>query len=253
MSGEETCYSQHLSQHYYQGGYQYTFVDDPAKFECPICLLCQRDPQQTVCGHRFCRSCLLTWLSEGKTCPHDNTNITLADIFPDTIANREILQLRVECPHCGLVCTLAESQSHLTSCQLRPSLEPGVTESLSCPECGDLLPLLPLHHQELHLVCPNALVACSFAHLGCSEKMSRRESPAHMERSSGLHLGLLAEQVTKVKQILQAERVVARDYEDGSAPPPHHAQSRLIKSADSSFLLSEKPDGLLVLGNFSRE
>ena len=25
------------AEHYYQGGYQYTFVDDPAKFECPIC------------------------------------------------------------------------------------------------------------------------------------------------------------------------------------------------------------------------
>ena len=229
MSAEENCYS----QHYYQGGYQFTFVDDPAKFECPICLLCQRDPQQTVCGHRFCRSCLVTWLSEGKTCPHDNTNITIADIFPDTIANREILQLRVECPHCGLVFSLADCQSHLTSCHLRPSLEPGVTESPSCPECGDLLHLLHQGDGPRHLVCPNAQVACVFANIGCSEKICRRDSQAHMERSTAIHLGLLAEQVTKLKQILQAERVLARDNEESPGPPAD--QSRLIKSAEIIF------------------
>ena len=41
-------------KHYYQGGYDYQFVEplDP-KYECPICLLCQRDPYQTTCGHRY--------------------------------------------------------------------------------------------------------------------------------------------------------------------------------------------------------
>ena len=229
MSGQENYYS----QHYYQGGYQYTFVDDPSQYECPICLLCQRDPQQTVCGHRFCRSCLVTWLTEGKTCPHDNTNITLANIFPDTFANREILQLRVECPHCGLVCSLSDCESHIPSCHLKPRLEPGVTESPSCPECGELLHLQhqPEHHQDSHrrLVCPHTQVACSFATIGCTEKILRRESEAHMERSSAHHLGLLAEQLTKLKQILQAERVSARESEDCSSPPPDQTQSRLIR------------------------
>ena len=38
-----------------QGGYDYDFVDfesHRSRFECPICLLCQRDPHQTSCGHR---------------------------------------------------------------------------------------------------------------------------------------------------------------------------------------------------------
>jgi hypothetical protein len=39
--------------HYVQGGYDYDFVADlDSRFECPICLLCQRDPHQTSCGHR---------------------------------------------------------------------------------------------------------------------------------------------------------------------------------------------------------
>ena len=60
-----------------------------------------------------------------------------------------------------------------------------------------------------------------------------------MERSSALHLGLLAEQVTKLKQILQAERVLARDSEASQSHPastPDQNQSRLIKSGEISFL-----------------
>ena len=100
-------------KHYFQGGYDCQFVEPfDGKFECPICLLCQRDPYQTVCGHRwhhlhisdnlylffilrFCHSCIVTWLSEGKTCPDDNTTISINEIFPDAIAKREIQQLKV--------------------------------------------------------------------------------------------------------------------------------------------------------------
>ena len=59
------------------GGYEYDFVNEHEwrRHECPICLACLRDPHQTSCGHRFCYTCILTWLSEGKTCPHDNCTI----------------------------------------------------------------------------------------------------------------------------------------------------------------------------------
>lgn len=33
-----------------------------ARFECPICLNWLRDPVVTSCGHRFCRSCIQSWL-----------------------------------------------------------------------------------------------------------------------------------------------------------------------------------------------
>ena len=85
-----------MARHYYQGGYDLQFVSPVSgQHECAICLLVQREPQQTACGHRFCRGCLLSWLTEQSTCPDCNTALTLADTFPDTIANREIHQLVV--------------------------------------------------------------------------------------------------------------------------------------------------------------
>ena len=31
----------------------------PDAYECPICLLVLNKPVQTVCGHRFCKGCIL--------------------------------------------------------------------------------------------------------------------------------------------------------------------------------------------------
>ena len=42
---------------------------------------------------------------------------------------------------------------------------------------------------------------------------------AHMERNVTHHLRLVWDQLTKVKQVLQAERVVAREDEDCQAQP----------------------------------
>ena len=76
LSDPANCRNQVRAKHYYQGGYDHEFVEDlDPKYECPICLLCQRDPYQTSCGHRFCYSCILTWLNEGKTCPKDNCSL----------------------------------------------------------------------------------------------------------------------------------------------------------------------------------
>ena len=64
-------------EHYVQGGLDYQFVGKTydQRLECSICLLCLRNPHQTSCGHRFCYSCILAWLNEGKSCPHDNASL----------------------------------------------------------------------------------------------------------------------------------------------------------------------------------
>lgn len=48
------------------------------RLECPICLLAQRDPMQTPCGHRFCSPCILRALRWATaTLVSYSVNITL--------------------------------------------------------------------------------------------------------------------------------------------------------------------------------
>ena len=42
------------------GGYDFVFIDELSPVQtCSICLHAMRNPVQTVCGHRFCETCLL--------------------------------------------------------------------------------------------------------------------------------------------------------------------------------------------------
>ena len=42
------------------GGHNFAFLDELSPDQtCSICRLAMRSPVQTVCGHRFCQSCLL--------------------------------------------------------------------------------------------------------------------------------------------------------------------------------------------------
>ena len=162
----------------------------------------------------------MTWLSEGRTCPDDNTTLTPDHIFPDSIARREIQQLSVRlalcldsfvkslndpscrCVHAGQGCqeimTVAQVPDHLSTC---PFSRLSDDQILTCPQCGDTLDLEP--DQELDpvlsshqaLVCPRALVACSLAPMDCDQRPTRGEVRAHMEREAGHHMRLLADKV----------------------------------------------------------
>lgn len=41
-------------------GHDFVFVDEPSSEQiCSVCLLVMKNAVQTVCGHRFCRHCLV--------------------------------------------------------------------------------------------------------------------------------------------------------------------------------------------------
>ncbi|XP_020603325.1 TNF receptor-associated factor 6-like [Orbicella faveolata] len=84
------------------GGHDVVFVDELSPGQiCPVCLLAMRSPVQTVCGHRFCESCLLETFRDrerhGQVCPQDRNPIPDGGFFRDVAWEREILSLRVKC------------------------------------------------------------------------------------------------------------------------------------------------------------
>jgi len=215
--------------HYYQGGYDLQFVSPvDTQYECPICLLCQRDPHQTSCGHRFCHSCIMTWLGEGKTCPHDNCILGDGNIFPDTIANREIMQLLVYCPNSSIGCQaslpLSECEAHLSICKFQPKYPRNQSESVTCTTCGELVEDVAMS-RHLSLICPNKMVACSFTSIGCKQKLPRSLLQTHLTDQTAQHMQLLAEKLAKVQQMQQAENVLTNSNLEETSQPSNSLPS----------------------------
>nr|CAD7401815.1 unnamed protein product [Timema cristinae] len=90
-----------------------------ARFECPICLQCLKEPILTPCGHRFCNSCIHEWLlkPEGGSCPIDNHPLSEEkDLFPDNFTRREIEDLE---PHASKACHNRKESSELEECSFK--------------------------------------------------------------------------------------------------------------------------------------
>ncbi|XP_055845290.1 TNF receptor-associated factor 6 [Episyrphus balteatus] len=102
-------------------------IDDPAsqvdaRYECPICIHWLNEPVLTSCGHRFCKSCIESWLqNENQCCPLDNKKLsTEHDVFPDNFTRREIDQIKWKCPNsplgCNWISSPIEVDKHLLEC-----------------------------------------------------------------------------------------------------------------------------------------
>lgn len=182
-----------------QEGFDYEFVPplDP-KYECAICLLGLRSPIQTTCGHRFCKDCIFNCMSESSSrCPVDNTPLTEVDLFPDSCAEREILQLSVKCPNHGLGCRrtvdLMYIEHHTQACSFQPVMCPNecsatvlrkeVEQHLSSEcvlrvkKCALCEQPFTFNQEQLHLLsCVRVTVPCEM----CGAMMPRGEVAGHM-------------------------------------------------------------------------
>ncbi|XP_065845768.1 uncharacterized protein [Oscarella lobularis] len=91
-----------------RGGYNETFVETlDVDVKCSICLLAMRDPMITICGHKFCKSCLLG-LTAGDTfeCRECREKLYVpSQIFPENACKRKIMSLKVKCRQHNDGCT----------------------------------------------------------------------------------------------------------------------------------------------------
>jgi len=109
---------------------------DP-KYLCTFCGNVLRDPVQTSCGHRYCKSCVEPLLrSSPSRCLVDNEEITEKKIFEDKFARREILSLPVQCANqcdgCDWTGELGQLEDHEAQC-------PYTKVQCMYPSCGALM------------------------------------------------------------------------------------------------------------------
>lgn len=169
----------------------YDWVDDTTakKYECAICLQVQRNPTQTDCGHRFCWTCISTWISKNPPnlaqCPA--CNATISSTFLDKIAAREIAALLIHCPNAVRGClakfALSDLERHMTSCQGLMAM---------CRFCNQRMLPVMLEVHEISL-CEQAPIKCIFEKFGCHVLVIRCQMHQHLDANIQQHLLYIAE------------------------------------------------------------
>jgi len=174
---------------------------------CPKCDGLLREAVQTIaCGHRYCKTCVDTMLSQGDgKCVIDDLAIRREQVFLDRFVEREIQSLtlhcvnqeqgcewkgelrnrevhdavceyvKVPCVHsdCGELVTRAKLAEHLEqACQYR---------MVTCQYCqAPIVFAVMKKHQETQ--CPSVLIVCP----ECNRKdIPRAQMSAHLDPMSG--------------------------------------------------------------------
>ncbi|PVD37606.1 hypothetical protein C0Q70_00202 [Pomacea canaliculata] len=142
---------------------------DP-KYSCPVCLTVMRNAMQTVCGHRFCRSCILRVIGDrqwGK-CPVDKT------VFRRTDTHIKVCPMeQIDCPiNCGAHFPRGQLESHQECCPQR---------RVTCSHCEQEVIFSQLHKHEL-LLCEKFPVTCKL----CGEaNILRKDISKHVDSAYG--------------------------------------------------------------------
>ena len=116
---------------------------------CPICLMLLQEPQQTNCGHEFCRECVRPLMRGGTlTCPICRARSLSNQIFDDKRLKREIMALKINCDQSGKGCKwsgeLRQREQHNDQC--------GYVSKPCVNECGQVA-VLPTLLNEIAGVC----------------------------------------------------------------------------------------------------
>ncbi|GFN88482.1 tnf receptor-associated factor 2 [Plakobranchus ocellatus] len=157
------------------------------KFICRNCHRILRDPVQSQCGHRFCRSCLEELLVNDAVvlCPacleeqveeHDVGQLSVHEVFPDNAVKREMFNTPACCifPGCTWKGRFKEYETHERSCPFK---------QVACALCAQ--PVTDGHIEEhRRSECSERHVTCD--HCGCTVIFSRLK--AHLETCEKLPL-----------------------------------------------------------------
>ena len=125
---------------------------------CPICHMLLREPQQTDCGHEFCRDCVRPLMRDDKlTCPICRAESLPNQIFDDKRLKREIMGLKINCDQNDKGCKwsgeLRQREKHNGEC--------GYVTEPCVDNCGHVVMRKEMKdHKNRH--CPLRIVVCKY-------------------------------------------------------------------------------------------
>ncbi|KAI0217308.1 TNF receptor-associated factor 2 [Lamellibrachia satsuma] len=157
-------------------------------------------PQESYCGHRFCKLCIEPLLAseEPQKCPccveekaeTEYSNLKRSETFPDNATKREFHQLPARCPNegCNWTGTFKEYERHENRCEFK---------LIHCV-CGQSISASRYKH-HIDNECPKREVQCPH----CRAKYPFEEDEAHKETCPNIPLkcklcgreGILREQL----------------------------------------------------------
>ncbi|XP_078604260.1 TNF receptor-associated factor 2-like [Branchiostoma floridae x Branchiostoma japonicum] len=150
------------------------------KYLCSVCRLVLREPFQTYCGHRYCKSCLdeifrMPGIQMCKQCPQDaqseDSMLRSDQAFPDRAIRRDIGEIPVKCLNaeaCEWKGKAHQYDEHQEICEF------GL---ISCPKqgCGKQVMRLDLA-AHLEKECAVRQVKCKY----CAQKILLKDEKDHL-------------------------------------------------------------------------
>ncbi|XP_013161562.1 PREDICTED: TNF receptor-associated factor 6-like [Papilio xuthus] len=207
-----------------------------SRYECPVCLNWLRDPVITTCGHKFCKSCITSWLRNSGHCPIDNINLSMkVDIFPDNYTKREIQEQRMSCPFaakgCNVKVTPLDLDAHIAACE----------------------------HNQPDTSAAQTRLPCAFHAVGCKDTFeSQEDMNNHLQNDVQKHMSFLMNAYSEIKinNDISNASIDTKEQEAMNlweAPDKEGAQASAAPLTNTSTLIRALYERVVVLEQRNRE
>ncbi len=165
------------------------------------------------CNHRYCAACI-DRIQRGRPCPVCRQPFDLVD---DNHLERVLNSYNVYCPNkekgCQWKGKLGKLESHLNrNAEPDKLLEGCKFQDIPCTLCQSYRCERWLMADHVSIDCPNRDVEYEYHYAGCDFKKPKPQLEQHMKDSVSLHLSLVSDQMSSMKEKVYELKNELREY-----------------------------------------